>query len=59
MSYKIVLVGTEQIDVPSKLILDCPKGIFNKKLMCFKVFLNNFGKSAYFIGILGNYEFRV
>ena len=48
----IELVGTEKISVPSKLILDCPNRLLIKNLMCFKVFLNNFGKSAYFIGIL-------
>lgn len=35
MSYMIVLVGTEKIDVPSSLILDCPNSVFGKKLDVF------------------------
>ena len=52
MNYMIVLVGTEKIDVPGKLILDCPNSILGKKFDVFYGVLNNFDKSAYFLGIL-------
>ena len=35
MGYKIELVGTEKIDVPSRLILDCPNRIFSKEFDVF------------------------
>lgn len=35
MGYKIVLVGTDKIDVPGRLILDCPNRIFNKEFNVF------------------------
>ena len=35
MNYMIELVGTEQIDVPSKLILDCPNRVLGKEFDVF------------------------
>ena len=35
MNYMIELVGTEKIDVPSRLILDCPNRILDKKFDVF------------------------
>ena len=52
MNYMIELVGTKKIDVPGRLILDCPNRIFSKEFDVFYGVLNNFDKSAYFIEIL-------
>ena len=35
MNYMIEVVRTEKIDVPSRLILDCPNRIFNKEFNVF------------------------